>query len=380
ALAHGVLLGQPAVALSELNTVSKHGKDLGRLLSDLLGHFRNLLIFQVSQGDLSLIEVSELEIASLKEQQTLVGMEALTRIMEVLTEAESRLREAASKKIFIEVTLLKAIQARNTSSVDDVLKQLVQLREEAGGGAPPAAGAVAAGSRSTSPEARPAPVRSTSSGSTASVAVGAGAGGASPEGAAPTLSPNLNPVPAASGPEPELASAVAQAPGALRAATAVAAPPEGAILTEDDLVALWQNILESVGRASPFAKNYLIEAHPVSLAKNVFTIGFDPEFAEHIDLVNNQKTHTLLQTKLSESGRPNTQIKFIKAERPEHWAQVSSAPAPASTDAGAGSAPVELRPAASPGASPAGAQPRPATSDNRPTQEAQAGPGAAPGR
>jgi DNA polymerase-3 subunit gamma/tau len=327
-----------------------------------------------------LIEVSELEVASLKEQHTLLTTEALTRIMEVLTEAEGSLRDVASKKIFIEVVLLKAIQARNAPSVDDVLKQLVELREEAGGGTPPAAGAVGAGSRSPSSAARPAPVRSTSSGSTASVAVGAGAGGASPAGPAPTPSPNVNPVPAASRPEPALGSAVAQAPQALHAATAVAAPPAGAILTEDDLVALWQNILEAVGRASPFAKNYLIEAHPVSLAKNVFTIGFDPEFAEHIDLVNNQKTHTLLQTKLSESGRPNTQIKFIKAERPENWAQVSSAPAPESTEAGAGSAPAELRPAASPGAFPAGAQPRPAASDNRPTPEAQAGPGAAPGR
>jgi hypothetical protein len=84
-------------------------------------------------------------------------------------------------------------------------------------------------------------------------------------------------------------------------------------------VGLWQEILEAVGRASPFTKNYLIEAHPVNLAKNVFTIGFDPEFAEHIDFVNNQKTHALLQTKLSEQGRPNTQIKFVKAERPESW-------------------------------------------------------------
>src|SRR5439155_7342798 len=82
-----------------------------------------------------------------------------------------------------------------------------------------------------------------------------------------------------------------------------------------DLGTLWRDLLEAVGRASPFARNYLIEAHPVSLAKNVFTIGFDPEFAEHIDLVNNQKTHGLLQTKLGELRHPNVQIKFINAER-----------------------------------------------------------------
>ena len=92
-----------------------------------------------------------------------------------------------------------------------------------------------------------------------------------------------------------------------------------------DLATLWAAVLDAVGRASPFTRGYLIEAHPVSLANNVFTIGFDPEFADHIDLVNNQKTHAVLQTKLSELGHPHTQIKFVKAEAPAGWAEARSA-------------------------------------------------------
>jgi DNA polymerase-3 subunit gamma/tau len=84
---------------------------------------------------------------------------------------------------------------------------------------------------------------------------------------------------------------------------------------------LWAQLVESVGRASPFTRTYLLEAHPVSLAKNLFIIGFDPEFEDHIGLVDNSKNHALLQTKLSELGHPNTQIKFIKAERPTNMAQ-----------------------------------------------------------
>ena len=49
-----------------LNELAQNGKDLGRLLSDLLNHFRNLLIFQVSRGDLNLLEVSEAEVAALE--------------------------------------------------------------------------------------------------------------------------------------------------------------------------------------------------------------------------------------------------------------------------------------------------------------------------
>ena len=104
-------------------------------MSDLLNHFRNLLIYQVSKGDLKLLEVSEAEAGSLREQSAMIGVEVLTRVMEVLTDAEGQLRNAASKKIFIEVALLKAIQARNAVSIDTVLQQLGQMRAGGSGSA-----------------------------------------------------------------------------------------------------------------------------------------------------------------------------------------------------------------------------------------------------
>jgi DNA polymerase-3 subunit gamma/tau len=268
ALAGAVLNGEAETALRELNALAKHGKDLGRLLSDLLGHFRNLLIFQVSKGDLKLLEVSETEVASLKEQARLCRSETLTRLMEVLTEAEGRLRDAASKKIFIEVALLKAIQARNAVSIDAVLKQLQQLRGDGSGSSAGAAETpviVQQASRAAGQQAgRPAEQRAT---------------------------------------EADLTAAMPVATTEMACGTA-------------DLAQLWQAVLEAMGRASPFTRGYLVEAHPVSLAGNVFTIGFDPEFADHIDLVNNQKTHAILQTKLGELGHAGTQIKFVKAEAP----------------------------------------------------------------
>ena len=51
-LSHAVLAGEIESSLRQLNDLAANGKDLARLLSDLLNHFRNLLIFQVSRGDL----------------------------------------------------------------------------------------------------------------------------------------------------------------------------------------------------------------------------------------------------------------------------------------------------------------------------------------
>lgn len=127
-LSSAILNGETQKVIKELDDLSRHGKDLGRLLSDLLNRFRDLLVFQVSKGDWSLLEVPEAEKKTIAEQAGAITQDALTRIMEVLTDAETRFRDAASKKIFLEVALLKAMQARQSVSIDTVVQQLGQLR------------------------------------------------------------------------------------------------------------------------------------------------------------------------------------------------------------------------------------------------------------
>jgi DNA polymerase-3 subunit gamma/tau len=289
-LSRAVLAGEIQTALGLVNELAQNGKDLGRLLSDLLNHFRNLLIFQVSRGDLNLLEVSEAEIAALKEQSGPASTESLTRILEVFTEAELRLRDTASKKILIEVTMLKAIEARQAVSLDSILKQLNQLRGEGGGGAP--APAV--------PVERRTPARLESQ------------------------TPKTVQQPA--GPVSGAPVASTEAPAQSRAAAPAEAPPAA-----DDLAGLWTRLIEAVGRVSPFTRSYLVDAQPVSFAKNIFTIGFDPEFEDHLGLVDNARNHTLLQTKLAELGHANAQIKFIKAEASATPVAKAVAPAPAAS-------------------------------------------------
>jgi DNA polymerase III subunit gamma/tau len=283
-LSRAVLAGEVETSLRQLNDLANHGKDLGRLLSDLLNHFRNLLIFQVSRGDLAMLEVSEAEAATLATQSKMAGTDGLTRILEVLTDAEMRLRDVASKKVLVEVTLLKAVEARSALSIDSVLKRLQDLREGNWSQAATAAPAIAA---ATKPATAHSPSRT--------------------EAAAPAGRAASTPAPAAIREQPS-GNAAAAASG--------------------DLTELWAKVLEAVGRVSPFTRSYLLEAHPVSFQSNLFTIGFDPEFEDHIGLVDNARNHTLLQTKLQELGHPNAQFKFVKAEAPANRAAAAAEPPP----------------------------------------------------
>jgi DNA polymerase-3 subunit gamma/tau len=330
ALSRTILAGDVEKALRELDDLARNGKELGRLLSDLLGHFRNLLLFQVSRGDLSLLDVSEEEAAILAEQAPMANQAALTRVMSTLTEAEGRLRDAASKRIMFEVTLLKAIQARSAIDLDTVLNRLKQLRDSDGGEVvaipPPSL-------RPASPPNAPPPIR------TASLA------SASPE---PTTLPSARPAVASV----QAASALAEAP------LAVSAP---ASALGDSLGELWQKVVEAVGRASPFARSYLLEAHPVSLVKNVFTIGFDPEFADHVGLVDNAKNKALIQTKLKELGLGEALVKFVVAEAPANATSATrpTVALPAST-AESAARPVQPAKAVSPPAEPPPSKEKPA--------------------
>ncbi len=305
-LSQGILTGQVETALRQLNELSRSGKDLSRLVSDLLNHFRNLLIFQVSKGDSALLEVPETEAIQLAAQSKLASSSGLTQILEVFGDAEIRLRDAASKKILVEVTLIKAIEARQSISLDAVLKELETLRQS--GNSRPVESVVGVGS----PSATTAPAKATV-------------------------------VPA-----PARTTFVPQAPAPLVLREEAEAPAPGAPQATLDLPQLWAELVESVGRASPFTKSYLLEAHPVSITKTLFTIGFDPEFEDHMSLVDISRNHELLQTKLAELGRPNLQIKFIKAESPLKAAQPITLPA---------AKPIVKPAAANPQVSPATASP-----------------------
>src|SRR6185369_15677079 len=175
-------------------------------------------------------------------------------------------------------------EARGAVSLDTVLKQLQQLRGENG-----------AGISST-----PAPPS-----------------GAPASGELPKRKPARD--------EPGMRASVAAPAREAAALSGPVAAPAG-------LEELWARLIEGVGRVSPFIRTYLVDAYPVSFAGGVFTIGFDPEFENHLGLVDNSINHERLRTKLAELGHPNAQIKFVKAEAPPGRVPIStpSAAAPRS--------------------------------------------------
>lgn len=267
ALAEAILDNAVETALREFDSLAKQGKDLGRLISDVLAYFRNLLLYQVSKGDTRLIESSEFEASTYAKNSPKINSEALTRVMQEFSDCESRFRDAASKKILVELAIVKAIQAKNSVSIDEVLSRLQSLRS----------GAPAAPASASKPAASATPV-------------------ASPKPAA--LRETAAPVPA----------------------PVVAEPPSA------DLEATWQRLLDSLN-SHGFLRAYLVEATPVSLDKNLLTVGFNPEMADQLPMIDTKKNHDILAGKLADLGHAGVKTKFTLLDQPVYRIP-PAAPAP----------------------------------------------------
>jgi len=123
ALAGHILSGDAAAALDLVAAQSAAGKDLGRLLSDLVAMSRDLLVSEVT-GKESAGRRGEL-VSPLRGRFT---PRKLTELLEILSAAEAGLRYSADKKLPLELAVIKGIQLLHTADLDEVLETLAGLR------------------------------------------------------------------------------------------------------------------------------------------------------------------------------------------------------------------------------------------------------------
>jgi len=194
ALGRALAQGDVGAVLKSARELAAAGKDLGKLSQDLLGFFRNLVIYQVSPTALE-GEISTPEKNVLAEVSGLISRSAALSILEELSHLESRLRYALAKDVVFEVALIQMSQLKEKISLESILETL--------GGA-----TMAAPSASTSPAAsRPAAPAPTASPVTAPSAVPAPAP-ASAAAVATPAAPAAKPAPAPT--PPGITTAAAQ--------------------------------------------------------------------------------------------------------------------------------------------------------------------------
>lgn len=135
-LTNALIDGDIHAALRLVKEMDEAGKDLQRLLADILDHFRNLLVMTLGAQAAALVDGTDEELKLLAAQAQRIDTDAVLRMMEALTAAENRLRYALSKRVFLEIALVRALKARELVGLDAVLKKLNELKSQLNSGSP----------------------------------------------------------------------------------------------------------------------------------------------------------------------------------------------------------------------------------------------------
>lgn len=106
-------------ALRLVGEQDAQGKDLGRLLGDLIEYWRDLLVARASQSGPP----------ELLEQASWATREKLLELLEHFAECEGRLRWATDKRMQADVAIIKAVHLLEQASLSDVLETIAELRD-----------------------------------------------------------------------------------------------------------------------------------------------------------------------------------------------------------------------------------------------------------
>ena len=266
-----ILRGETPSAIDLLHQQSEAGKDMIRLMSDLIAYLRDLLVFKAKPDALKEDVESDVQ-TSLAAHAELVTTDRLLELVDQFAAAEGRMKWAPNKKLHFEVAIIKAIQSLGQATLDEVIEKLRELR----GGKSAGTGADRSGEDL---RARKAVVIDSEN-------ISRAGGGYNTS--------------------------------ALRVAE-----------TSPDANELWQKILAKIPSQKAFVRNSAATAHVLDIEGRNFQLGFAPGDKAMMDILGTQANRKFLETLLHEITGTDWTVKLtVKEELPSKQALASEGSRP----------------------------------------------------
>jgi len=262
-------------AIDLLHQQSEAGKDMMRLMSDLIAYLRDLLVFKAKPDALK--EDVEADVQTLLAAHAeLLTTDRLLELVDQFAAAEGRMKWAPNKMLHFEVAIIKAIQSLGQATLDEVIEKLSQLRD----------------GKSVSQKQSPS--------------VDAGVPPASGKHAADTAT---------------TATAVTDS-GYNKSAPRVAE-------TSPDANELWQRALVKIPAQKAFVRNSATAAHVLGIEGRNFQLGFAPGDKAMMDILGTQANRKFLETLLHEITGTGWSVKLtVREELPSKQAPASEGSRP----------------------------------------------------
>ena len=130
-LAEAVMVGNIPQVLKLVAELDNSGKDLRRLTSELINHFRNLLVCIQLDGSTAGLDLTDAQCATLKSQAQTGSTAAVLTVVENLIDLEGKMRLSLSQRTMVETTLIRCARASQLVDLEAILKKLTKLAEGA---------------------------------------------------------------------------------------------------------------------------------------------------------------------------------------------------------------------------------------------------------
>ena len=109
-------------ALDSLETINQSGKDINRLVKDLINHFRNLMIIKSSKNPESIIDIDNME--KFKAQADSMGIEFILQSLNILIDAENKGRWSGEIRLILEIAIIKMVDIEQELNLLERIKRL----------------------------------------------------------------------------------------------------------------------------------------------------------------------------------------------------------------------------------------------------------------
>jgi DNA polymerase-3 subunit gamma/tau len=293
-----ILRGETPEAIDLLHEQCEAGKDMMRLMADLIAYLRDLLVFKAKPDALNQ-DVDPDVHKSLGAHAELISMDRLLELIDQFAAAEGRMKWAPNKKLHFEVAIIKAIQSLGQATLDEVIEKLGELRE--GGGEPPA----------NAPLTRPAPVAAGVS-PPATRAVGTAAvGSAKADDRGQTK------------PMPQKAGVTA--PGYSKMRVEDETPSVDQAVDSENI---WKSLLTKIPAQKAFVRNSASAAHVLGVEGRNFKLGFAVADKAPMDILGTPANRKFIETLLHEiSGKDWTLKLTVNEELASRTAVAAEEPA-----------------------------------------------------
>ena len=129
-LFQAVLASDTKACIREIEEMITQGRDLSQLVNDFVWYTRNLLIAKTTDEPGDMLDMSEENLAVLKEEAAGVDTETLMRYIRIFSELSGQLRYASQKRILVEIAFIKLTTPSMEQNLDSILQRITLLEQK----------------------------------------------------------------------------------------------------------------------------------------------------------------------------------------------------------------------------------------------------------